>query len=220
MDAVLDRYLEDVVGAGRFTPEQRESIREALKSIMKELSASAGHTPEIPMVFVKLLVQRADQVLGAGETTGLPGQVDPRLPHGLGDLVDGYLASLLETRPDSVSQAGQARLAALACVGAEGLPVWRPLAAYAGRGVTPDQLEALATAGLLLKDATDVGDPRYKFVLDPIADYLAAKELVLAVRDGKLTAAALKAQIAAFAKGSDVASRVVPVARGLGVAVD
>jgi len=219
MDGVLDRYLEDVVGAGRFTPDQRESIREALKSIMKELAVSAGQSPEIPMVFVKLLVQRADQVLGSGGTRGLPGQVDPRLPHGLGDLVDGYQASLLETRPDIVSQAVQARQAALACVGPEGLPEWRPLAAYAARGLTHGQLEALVTAGLLVKDAADVGDPRYKFVLDPIADYLAAKELVLAVRDGQLTVAALQQQVAAFATGSDIASRVESVARALGVAV-
>lgn len=220
MDAVLDRYLEDVVGAGRFTPDQREAIREALKAIMKELSASGGEVPEIPMVFVKLLVQRADQVLGSGGTRGFLGQVDPRLPHGLGDLVDGYLASLLEGRPDSVAQAVQARQAALACAGAEGLPVWRPLAAYATHGVAPEQLEALVTAGLLLRDGTDIGDPRYKFALDPIADFLAAKELVLAVRDGRLPPAALQAQLAAFAKGSDVAERVRSVAQALKVSLD
>jgi hypothetical protein len=38
-------------------------IREALKRIMQESSSDSPRSPEMPMVFLKLLVQRADEVL-------------------------------------------------------------------------------------------------------------------------------------------------------------
>jgi len=69
----------------------------------------------------------------------------------------------------------------------------------------------------MVRDSADVGDPLYKFALDPIADYLAAKELVLAVRDAKMTPGELKALTSHFVQGSDVAAKVAQVARALGV---
>jgi len=217
MDSVLNRYLDDVVGAGRFSPEQREAIRDSLKHIMKELSGEGGAEPHIPMVFVKLIIQRADLVLAKDPVPGAPDAGEASLPRDLAELVDGYLASLLEARPDSVAEAGHARRAALACIGLEGLPKWRPLAAYASKSVSPDHLETLVTTGLMVRDSADVGDPLYKFALDPIADYLAAKELVLAVRDAKMTPGELKALTSHFVQGSDVAAKVAQVARALGV---
>jgi photosystem II stability/assembly factor-like uncharacterized protein len=220
IDEVLSRYLDDVVGAGRFTPSQREAIREAMKGIMKELSHDAGQPPQIPMVFVKLIIQRADEVLSTGDKSETTELAEAALPKDLAALVDAYVASLLEARPDCVSEAAQARRAALACVGADGVPKLRPLAAYEARSVSLQQLEGLVTTGLIDKDAADVGDPRYKFALDPIAEYLAAKELVIAVRDGRITLADLKRSVAQFAAGSDVGAKVILVARTLGVAVD
>lgn len=217
MDAVLDRYLDDVVGAGRFNPSQRESIREALKGIMGELSGEGGRQPQIPMVFVKLIIQRADNVLAKDEAPGVRDQAEASLPKDLAELVDAYLASLLEARPDRVAEAAQARRAALACVGPEGLPRWRPLAAYASKSLALEHIEALVTTGLMVRDGADVGDPRYKFALDPIADYLAAKELVIAVRDGNMTPDELKALSSHFVSGSDVPAKIVQIARALDV---
>jgi hypothetical protein len=135
-------------------------------------------------------------------------------------LVDAYMASLLEARAESVAEVNQARLAALACVGVEGLPKWRPLAAYLSKALELAQVEALVKTGLMVKEALDVGDPCYKFALDPIADYLAAKELVILVRDGKMAPSELKAAIGHFVAGSDVAAKIAQIAQALGVALE
>ncbi len=219
IDEVLSRYLDDVVGAGRFTPAQREAIRETLKGIMKEMSHEPGQTPQIPMVFVKLIIQRADEVLATDDKSETTERAEEALPKDLAELVDGYVASLLEARTDTVSEAAQARRAALVCVGSDGIPKLRPLAAYEARSLTLAQLEGLVTTGHMVKDAVDVGDPRYKFALDPIAEYLAAKELVMAVRDGRMTLADLKALASQFAAGSDVTAKVILIGRTLGVTV-
>jgi photosystem II stability/assembly factor-like uncharacterized protein len=219
IDEVLSRYLDDVVGAGRFSPSQREAIRESLKGIMKEISSESGQPPQIPMVFVKLIIQRADEVLSKDEAPGASGSPEASLPKDLSELVDAYVASLLEARPEGVAEANQARRAALACIGQDGLPKLRPLAAYEARSLTLAQLEGLVVTGLMVKDAADVGDPRYKFALDPIAEYLAAKELVISVRDGRMTPAQLKGDCSQFVAVSDVAAKVALIARALGVAV-
>jgi hypothetical protein len=41
-------------------------IREALKKIMQESSSDVSRSLELPMIFLKLLVQRADEVLANG----------------------------------------------------------------------------------------------------------------------------------------------------------
>ncbi len=219
IDEVLSRYLDDVVGAGRFSPSQREAIRESLKGIMKEMSRESGQPPQIPMVFVKLIIQRADEVLEKDDMSGISGSAEASLPKDLSELVDAYVASLLEARPDCVAEANQARRAALACIGQDGLPKLRPLAAYEARSLALAQLEGLVITGLMIKDAADVGDPRYKFALDPIAEYLAAKELVISVRDGRMTADQLKSDCSQFVAVSDVAAKIALIARALGVAV-
>jgi len=217
IDAVLNRYLDDIVGAGRFDSAQRESIRDALKGIMNELSGGVGRAPQIPMVFVKLLIQRANEVFARD---GAPAASEASLPRDLAGLVDAYLASLFESRPDSVEEANRSRRAALACVGSDGVPQWRPLAAYESRSVTREQVEGLVNSGLMIRDASDIGDPRYKFALDPIAEYLAAKELVIAVRDGRMTLAELKAGGSGFSAESEVAKQIVRIGRTLGVRLD
>jgi photosystem II stability/assembly factor-like uncharacterized protein len=219
IDDVLTRYLDDVVGAGRFSATQREAIREALKGIMKEMSDENGQAPQIPMVFVKLIIQRADEVLATDDSSATTEKAEAALPKDLGELVDAYVASLLEAHPDGVSEAAQARRAALACVSPDGVPKLRPLAAYEAKSLTLLQLEGLVTTGLMVKDAHDVGDPRYKFALDPIAEYLAAKELVIAVRDGRMTLPQLKGAMSQFADGSDVGAKVTSIGRALGVAL-
>jgi photosystem II stability/assembly factor-like uncharacterized protein len=219
IDEVLSRYLDDVVGAGRFSPAQREAIRESLKGIMKEMSHESGQPPQIPMVFVKLIIQRADEVLPKDDTSETSGSAEASLPKDLSELVDAYVASLLEARPDRVAEANQARRAALACIGQDGLPKLRPLAAYEAKALTLAQLEGLVVTGLMVKDAADVGDPRYKFALDPIAEYLAAKELVISVRDGRMTPEQLKSACSQFVAVSDVAAKIALIARALGVAV-
>jgi hypothetical protein len=220
MDGVLNRYLEDVVGAGRFTSKQREAIREALKGIMEELSKEGGHPPEIPMVFLKLIVQRADKVLANAESTVPQIRDQASLPHSLAELVDAYMGNLLENSPDVVEQALRARKAALACIGDDGLPSWRPLAGYERKGLKLDQIEALVTAGLMIKDSADVGDPLFKFALDPIAEYLAAKELVLALRDGTLDLTELGRIRASFSQESDVSTQISRIGRAYRVRVD
>jgi hypothetical protein len=211
---VLNRYLDDIVGAGRFDAVQREGIRDALKAIMNELSGGGGRTPQIPMVFVKLLIQRADDVFAKD---GAPAAAEASLPRDLAGLVDAYLASLFESRPDCVEEANRSRRAALACVGRDGAPQWRPLAAYESRSITREQAEGLVNSGLMIRDGADVGDPRYKFALDPIAEYLAAKELVIAVRDARMTLAELTAYASGFSPESDVAKQIARIGLALGV---
>jgi photosystem II stability/assembly factor-like uncharacterized protein len=219
IDEVLSRYLDDVVGAGRFSPSQREAIREALKGIMKEMSRDNGHPPQIPMVFVKLIIQRADEILAKDDSSGTPDPAESALPKDLAGLVDAYLSSLLEALPNGMEEASLARRAALACVGGDGIPKWRPLAAYEQRSLKHGELEGLVTIGLMVRDGADVGDPLYKFALDPIAEYLAAKEMVLAVRDARMTLEQLTGDRSHFAPGSDVPAKIAQIARALGVRV-
>jgi photosystem II stability/assembly factor-like uncharacterized protein len=216
IDTVISRYLDDIVGAGRFGPAQREAIREALKGVMKEISDAAGKAPEVPMVFLKLIIERADQTFGKDGDSGAP----VSLPADIPSLVDAYLANLFEARTDVVGEERRARRAALACVGQNGIPKWRPLAAYEARELKQEEVESLVVSGLISKDATDAGDPLYKFALDPIAEYLAAKETVMAVRDSRMTAAAARAACAQFEPASEVVALVDRIARAMGVKLD
>ncbi|MFT3869562.1 MAG: HEAT repeat domain-containing protein [Nibricoccus sp.] len=220
IDVVLNRYIDGVVGAGRFSPAHREAIRDAIKRIMDELKTESDPDANIPLVFIKLIVDRADRVLSSPGAINAQDGEDVVLPQSLSDLVDQYLASLLENTPDKEIHAVRTRKAALACVGKEGLPVSRPLAAYRTKGLEQDQLDLLVTVGLLTKDESDMGDPLYKFALDPIAEYLAAKELVTLVRDGELESVELARMRAQFNKESDVNQQIIRVARAKKIDVD
>jgi hypothetical protein len=128
----------------------------------------------MPMVFVKLLVERASELL---EKEGSMEQ----LPASFVTLVDEWVAELLLNDPADIAAA---RLAALAALLPELSPAWRSRAKYL-RTIDEVRFERLLLSGLLEKSGLQT-DPLYKFALDPISEYLAALEMASQVREKKL----------------------------------
>ena len=185
LDGLLGEIIARNLGAGRFTESQRETIRERLKAVMGDLATPERPTPEIPMVAVILMLRRADELV-----TG-PQDDLAALPSTFSELVQGYVEQLLRG-DDEAKWLRIARRAAVACLAKEFVPTWQPLAAYAAEGLTTADLDRLVTAGLLIVGGTR-DDVQYKFALDPMAETLAAKELMIRVRDKVLGEVELRA---------------------------
>jgi hypothetical protein len=185
LDAVLDELIGRTLGAGRFADGQRETIRSRLKSIMEELTTPEHPGAEIPMLVVVLMLRRANELaIDAGSDLAT-------LPSTLSGLVQDYVGQLLSRDGDD-SQMLTARRAAVACLGTELTPTWRPAAAYAAEGLTDEQLRDLVRSGLLVQGGAP-DDLRYKFAFDPVAEYLGARESIIRIRDGTMQEATLRA---------------------------
>jgi hypothetical protein len=176
LDRVLDPLIEVTVGSGRFEGDQRETLRDRLKDLMKE-SGDGSHERQLPMIFLRLMIQRADQLLNEGKKLN-------ELPRTLADLVNSYTEQLLANATDDlVALVKQAREAAKVCMGVELTPVARSQAKYIQAGLPPEALETFVTSGLMAKFG-EASDPFYKFALDPVAEQLSVNRLVFALRDG------------------------------------
>jgi len=171
VDTVLSGLISTIGGSDRFTADDREAVRTRFKTLLG--SDSTRDTRAMPMLFLKLLVQRADTLLGS------EGSLD-RLPASFVTLVDEWVAELLRDPDDILA----ARQAALAAVIPEFAPAWRSRAKYL-RTVEGERLDRLVISGLIEKSGLQ-SDPLYKFALDPISEYLAALEIAIETRDATL----------------------------------
>jgi hypothetical protein len=140
-------------------------------------SGDGSHERQLPMIFLRLMIQRADQLLNEGKKLN-------ELPRTLADLVNSYTEQLLaKATDDLVALVKQAREAAKVCMGVELTPVARSQAKYIQAGLPPEALETFVTSGLMTKFG-EASDPFYKFALDPVAEQLSVNRLVFALRDG------------------------------------
>lgn len=183
----LDSFLDDLVirtlGAGRFSPRQREAIRSRLISVMRDLQRD-DDARAIPMLMVALMLRRADE-LARTDADDLSS-----LPDTFFGLVEAYVDVVLRHNEETFEVIGRARKAAVACLGEHCVPAFRPLAAFQARSLSLPDLRTFVAAGLMVESGT-TGDPTFKFALDPVAETLAALDWALRLRDGAITGADL-----------------------------
>jgi photosystem II stability/assembly factor-like uncharacterized protein len=176
LDRVLDPLIEVTVGSGRFEGDQRETLRDRLKDLMQE-SGDGLHERQLPMIFLRLMIERANQLLNDGKELNA-------LPRTLAELVNSYTEQLLAKATDNlVALMKQAREAAKVCMGAELTPGARSQEKYIQAGLSLEALKVFITSGLMTKFG-EASDPFYKFALDPVAEQLSVNRLVFALRDG------------------------------------
>ena len=77
--------------------------------------------------------------------------------------------------------ATEALVAAEVCLTPDYVPKRRPRRAFEDAELTRDALDEIVRAGLMVRVGTDL-DPRFGFVLDPVAEYLGAKRMVISAR--------------------------------------
>jgi SPFH domain / Band 7 family len=175
---VLDRVLDDLiaanVGSRRFNDADRETLRMRIRSLIKD-AGEYEKERQVPMIFIKLMIERADQLLKEGKQLA-------ELPSSLAELVTEYTEQLLRNEQDLTLAVQQARMAAQVCMGKERSPAARSENTYAAKGASKEILDKFVTAGLMAKSG-DKSDPFYKFALDPIAEQLDATRLVIGIRD-------------------------------------
>jgi hypothetical protein len=121
------------------------------------------------------MVERAKQLLDGGDMLD-------HLPRAIVALVRDYACELLREEKDPLQSIRDARAAAIVCLGEDLQPAWRSLSLYEAVGLPADKLNALARCGLMVESGS-AGDPYFKFSLDPVAEYLAAWEWVVGIRD-------------------------------------
>src|SRR5208282_406229 len=175
---VLDRVLDDLiaanVGSRRFNDFDHETLRTRIRSLIKDAGEGAKE-PQVPMIFIKLMIERADQLLNEGKQLA-------ELPTTLAELVTEYTEQLLRNEQNLTLAVQQARIAAHVCMGKERSPAARSENPYTAKGVSKEILDNFVTAGLMVRSG-DKSDLFFKFALDPIAEQLDANRLVIGIRD-------------------------------------
>jgi hypothetical protein len=177
LDRVLDGLVAANVGAGRFNEGEREELRRHLRSLIEDARDGVKER-QVPMIFLKLMIERADQLLK--EKKPLNG-----LPRALSELVTDYTErQLLRNEPDIHMAMRLARTTAQVCMGKERRPAARSEYRYESKGVSKEILDNFVTAGLIVRSG-EKGDPFYKFALDPIAEQLDANRLMIDIREDR-----------------------------------
>jgi hypothetical protein len=171
-DRVLDDLIAANVGSGSFNDGSKlTELRRHVRSLIE-----GAKERQVPMIFIKLMIERADQLLNEDK------QLD-ELPITLAELVTEYTEQLLRNEQDLTFAVQQARIAAHVCMGKERIPVDRSEARYTSVAVTKGVLHKFVTAGLMVRSG-EKSDPFYKFALDPLAEQLDANRIVIGIRDG------------------------------------
>jgi hypothetical protein len=174
VDRILDGLIAANVGPGRFNDEEREELRLRVRALIE--SARDGLSDrQLPMIFIKLMIERADQLL-------IEGKQLVELPTTLAELVTEYTEQLLRNEQNLTLAVQQARIAAHVCMGKERSPAARSENFYTEKGLSKETLDKFVTAGLMVQSGNK-SDPFFKFELDPIAEQLNANRIVIAIRD-------------------------------------
>ena len=176
LDRVLDGLIAANVGSDRFNDDEREELRQHLRSLIEDARDGVKER-QVPMIVLKLMIERADRLLKEKR------QLD-ELPRTLSELVTDYTEQLLRNEPDIHFAMQQARTIAQVCVGKERRPAARSENRYAAKEVSKEVLDKFVTAGLMVRSG-EKGDPFYKFALDPIAEQLDANRLVIDIREDR-----------------------------------
>jgi tetratricopeptide (TPR) repeat protein len=172
---VLDDLIAANVGSSRFNDGERETLRIRVRSLIEDAREGVKER-QVPMIFIKLMIERADQLLNESK------QLD-ELPMTLAELVTEYTEQLLRNEQDLTLAVQQARTAAHVCMGKERIPKSRSETRYTFAGVSKEILQKFVTAGLILRSG-EKSDPFYKYALDPLAEQLDAIRVVIGIRDG------------------------------------
>lgn len=176
LDRVLDGLIAANVGPDRFNDDEREELRRHVRSLIDD-ARDGVKEGQVPMMFLKLMIERADQLLKEKK------QLD-ELPRTLSELVTDYAEQLLRNEQDLRLAMHQARTTAQVCMGKERSPAARSEDRYTAKGVSKEILDKFVTAGLMVRSG-EKGDPFYKFALDPIAGQLEANRVVVDIREDR-----------------------------------
>jgi len=202
LDSVLSDYIGRIYGMDRFGDDQRETIRNRLREMIKESQPEGGGEAKIPMLVMALLVQQADALASKSPS----GNLDA-LPRFFDGVVDGYVVFLLRDEKDISTHVSTVRKIATVCLGRTFVPAPRSFQEYVAVGVAKETLDKFAAAGLLVRTG-DVINPLFKFALDPVAEYLASREYVSRITDGTLKIELFRQEIATVSKTAQIAGFV------------
>jgi hypothetical protein len=147
LDRLLDSLVSETVGAGRFGADDRESLRTGVKVLMNAIGRAGDLPAQVPILFVKLMIELADDLLRSGEDLN-------KLPGSAGELVDRVVADLLRAAPEPTKAVRSAQTAARVSLGPEFAPSWRTTFAFERGGVSTEILELLVSAGIFVKRTT------------------------------------------------------------------
>jgi photosystem II stability/assembly factor-like uncharacterized protein len=195
LDNLLDGFTNSYVGAFKFGND-REVLREKVKDIIIEINSGNIESP-VPLSILKFIILQASELLDTKR--GL----QDFLPNSVTDLFENYIIDLYRKEEGIEDIVKNLRKAAAISLGlfqiyntrlAEKFihstvnivrPQWLPKSLFKTY-LDEDTLDKLLLGGVLISSGT-VDDLQLKFTHDPIAEYFAAKELLIQFRDGNLS---------------------------------
>ncbi|MCD9015222.1 YCF48-related protein [Parachryseolinea silvisoli] len=190
LDTLLDGFITQYVGAFHFANE-REVLRTRIKNIILDMS-SAGKETTVPLLLLRLAVKKAERLIDDQKS------IDEHFPTSFSMLIDDYIEEIFRNEDDLTDLLKDLRRAACTSIGfrtsiADSLPqlgtvafrpLWVPESWYLNK-LSKTALLKFLTGGLMIVSGSR-DDRSLKFSYDPIAEYLAIKELFIKYRDGEL----------------------------------
>ena len=185
MGDMVDRFIAKKYGRGRFTEGQTEVIVSSLRRLFHASGGSDRLSRAVPMIFVELMLKQAH--LRADDGAGLES-----LPTSSVGLFEQYTLDVLRSTANREQSVDDARIAAQVSLAPDYVPKLRSRKAFDEAGLSRKAVDELIASGLMTRVGTDV-DPRFRFTLDPVAEYLAAKWEVIVARHDERAQAELSA---------------------------
>ena len=195
MIGIVDGFVTEKYGRGRYTREQVESIVHNLQRLARVPGPSDQDAPAVPMIFVELMLRQAD--VRITEDSGLGG-----LPTSSLELFEQHALDVLRNSSDREEAIESARLAARVCLAPDYIPKLQSRTEFDESGLSREAMDELLTSGLMMRLGTDA-DPRYRFTLDPVAEYLVATWEVIKARSNPGARAALSSLLDGLEKKPD-----------------
>jgi len=174
IDGLFEAFTDEKYGRGRFTEEQGATIVHSLRELLGAPAGSDTHGRELPMVIVELMLRQAHSRVDGDPSL-------QSLPRSAVDLFEQYTLDVLRRAPSLEQAVEEARAAAIVCLTPDFTPKRQPQAAFEQAQVSREALDRLVNSGLVTRLGSEA-DPFFKFALDPLAEYLAAKAHVMNAR--------------------------------------
>lgn len=194
LDNLIDGLTNVYVGANKFE-EQREILRSKIIGMIKNINES-DPDKSIPIIFLKLMIEKASELVDRGE------ELEKGLPATFYDLCESYISDVVRKMPNQEQSARKLRSAAVVSLGLSNTlnaedfedqlmkverieAQWVPINIYL-QILSHGDIELFTDSGILVVSGP-LDDKRIKFNHDPIAEYLAAKEICTLLRDKNKT---------------------------------
>ncbi len=190
LDNLIDGFTNVYVGANKFE-DQREILRTRIIDMIKNINESDPNK-SIPIILLKLMIDKASELIDQGK------DLDKSLPTTFYDLCESYISDMVRNMSYPAQSARKLRNAAVVSLGLSSLlsvdnfednlqniehveAQWVQIDKYL-QILSPEDIQLFIDGGILVTSGP-LDDKRIKFNYDPIAEYLAAKEVCTLLRD-------------------------------------